>query len=705
MALMDVDDTEVIPNSLPKSVCEMKANILAMKHKLRSKHDELVQKKEDILNAFLAILWGIPDAIAASILKALTQIARQVLKMALEQVSAIIASALESVFMLFMYIILEVKSSIFAIVTIPRDVAIKHLDAEMDSLNSLDTDISKIKSIVGKWSKKMNPEDYGSNITSAMPSIEAALDAIVEIIAEVEDDIPYFDKSKYNTVLVNINSAISTLTINSPMIGGIELPTAGYDSAVSDAFEERKAKVKAEYNEKREEAKIRYQEREYTIENKTDKEYIYYKPRPQTPYEQENTFMTMSSLDKYKYDIRIIDMEEKTILNAQYYRAIADVDIHKYTAGAVNKLKDEFGGFVSGFADDMAELYKALGRLGKNISAASMHYRAYQMYVNTMYNWKEKIENLVEDIVGFLTKGASASSSFVASKSMRRAAKYIALADKYGKDYVKDIEDGKNIAQTSEVLIQTKMSTMLDTSDLVLASSITDSIIKSVNSTKEFLDETKQFDDMMHNIEMIPDWNGATGVWAVDPYKSSQSPHSKFMAWGTAAGIQAPLASVSTGSHQNPQVEKLNILLNNMSTSVSLMKSHNSSVRSAIMSFDPPTSDHVEKIKQILSSMNLLEVFAGTMMFSSLVESVVADVKKIKGGDFKYKRCEEKYPDLFSNSDVKEEMALTKIRRRDRDARRLARDINKFKIKSDESTNWSGDPYEGPYSDNESRFV
>jgi hypothetical protein len=207
---------------------------------------------------------------------------------------------------------------------------------------------------------------------------------------------------------------------------------------------------------------------------------------------------------------------------------------------------------------------------------------------------------------------------------------------------------------------------LLTTSNALLRSGITDSMIKLINADEDLYESNVSLQLFVAALEQIRDWDDAVNVWAVNPEQSALNPYVNLLVRSTAA--QVKLAGyMGIGEAGNQRARSL---MREIDSLFRTIRRHNSDVIAVLYSYEPTKSTEITDLMSLLKSNGLFQVFSQALSIANTASNIMKS-DAIKTGIANrlsdvptYGACREAYPDLFRsdpNAEISRAQALDVI--------------------------------------------
>ena len=550
-------------------------------------------------------------------------------------ISQIAASISNAILKKLLAIFLSGPQAIMSLVTIPYEAAMKAIGEEQAALGRCNASINLVYSIVMKWRVGGRGAEFYSKMISAIPHIEKALTAISELIdgLEVDDDDiqsnAFFNTHKYNTVLYNLKVAT-----DKSMPEGSVVDNSRYERFVAAAsdkiYRETSAAEIANHNSRMSDINARY-------------------------------YAEMASVGSTNTGVSTNDIANaariEIIVSKYDIQKKAQIEFHKSKLRAM-KIEAEvkartspdvytaIGASVAAeFMCDLNIITKNIREFYRNIAIAFAANKRSQLMLNTIVNIEPMVSLLIGEIIDILRgSGNKAASSIV--PVLKGAEASMSLCKSTYRDAIVEYVGGS----TNEVKMALSLSKgwlYLEFANKSLAATVTDSLIKIINSDESMLSTSSELKRLIARISAIPDWDGKPLVWAVDPLQSSRSPYIDLVLKSSSMILDIPNMLFGGGGDIQSSVRE-NVL--DLRKSFAVVKKHASAVYVAISSYQPYYGSEYGDIAKILKSAGVFDKFASTMSFISVIREIAQITGSLDDTEYdvpNYNNCRASYPSMF----------------------------------------------------------
>jgi len=635
----------------PETICKIKAQVYKTKGIALRKTEEAKDVIEEIQKIKAEYRYG---RITASIFAELTALAGSLVNQLVGEVQSLATKEVARLFGFIMQAILEVANLPYLLVAIPQEAAKEALNSEKHYLMLAKSNMLKIKYYINKWIGKLIPADYYTVLKSVndyVVELSRDLQAMLTSIKTAEYTDFEFDSRLHNMILSNFKKTINGLKTGNNTI-------AGKLRSVIQAEEEREyrekvIKIKSKYNTLRRDAVIEYSDRTinlYTNEG-SDVRGVYNKviKTENVPGDNrvgingKNSEALKGEVDAeavYKNKLKNYNASEQAEIIAAKFESTKNVfsgeSLDTYNTIITNKLKDLGDEFV----DDMESIYRLMGEFSKNMAFALTNYKLSMTYVNNMIG----IESMADGWYNFFLKAVQGTSF----ESLRTAAPAVATANgsmNVVKDKISKVKRGS--FETANVYATVK--TITDFAYNTYSNYVSDDLISIVNAYSNASFKNEKFEEYIGLLRAIKDFYGDPG-WANEA--NLGNPDLKGAHYNR---IISDINKVNTNvSNPIPRsnfadiLGNLNEIFRGVDSDIDKLVSHNSIVNSTISSFNPGLTSGLEKVLQLLKSLDLLHVLALGQSLDHLLIGMI----KTKDLELNIIDCEDAYEEIFDDEDI-----------------------------------------------------
>ena len=192
----------------PKSICSIYAEAYALYAQLVETIARIraaLSKAIKIKNAILYGVISVADAAAAALISTATAVAATVASQILKKAASATSVAIEALLAPILKILMSGPSTIFALVNLPLEEAIKSAENERMHLSKAKSSLDLIISIFSKWTLQFGGGKYASKMAEAMPYLDSAIKKSNRLINQLDvsdqqnlSRSSYFDEGIYN---------------------------------------------------------------------------------------------------------------------------------------------------------------------------------------------------------------------------------------------------------------------------------------------------------------------------------------------------------------------------------------------------------------------------------------------------------------------------------------------------------------------------
>jgi len=630
-----------------KQACETVLNTQIAIVRIIKRVRDISEKLKILLENKSKLKYGIInllDVIGAETLTAISSVAASAAKAILGAVSGMASTLLEAILSSILKILLANPTAIFSLVAIPHQHAVKAVAEERRLLQEARRNMRTILFIILKWTQGIGGSRYYEQIKSALPYIQNAIALSVDIIHDLEGDPSddsetrnaKFNESKYRVMQRNLETAIEITKPDSIIDTKFQI-TKKVEQNRNRLYGNLKAKIDDSYGKRRRDLSLWYSERAVLISQSSES--------------LKAALQEESLRHEYAIKRKNIDTEHKEKLHAAELQAAAQAlsDKSAYLKAA--------GGIAAEFSHDIDVLGTNLAEFTENLKDAYSAYRRSQGLCNAIYRIRDLITNLINEIIDILRKTSNVSAS-AAIKSFETAQSIMEVVEE---DFSDNVERYENPSEKiSSIELSGTVITgygLLSSADSLLDGTITQSLADLINSDDVLQLANEDFERFHQALTQIPDWDGQLGVWAVSPTDGAISPYVQMIADAITVLVKVPPLAISNNTDDRDEITKI---LKSINGSFRVLISHNAFVSNTLNSYVPYMSSEAGNLTRILANAGLLENFATAMSVAALTADIVTSI--VKGGLDEamptYANCRASYPDLYSNAEAAEAVAL-----------------------------------------------
>lgn len=632
----------------PKKACEMILNvqiellrIIKRVREIKDKIKSIIEMKGKLKYGFINLM----DVIGAEMLAAIASIAASAAQAVFGAISGIAATFLEAILSSILKILLAHPTAIFSLVAIPHSQAIKATQEERMHLEQARRNLRTILYIILKWTKGPSGRRYYDQIKNALPYIRKAIDLSYDLLNDLGGDNSQFNESKYRTMQLNIEKAIE-ITKPQSIIDTQFQVTRKVEANRERYYQEKAHIIDIDYKKQRKELANWYRQETTELNQEGDN--------------LQSAVKAETIRNQYAFKRKAIDTERKIELHKAQLDATARslVDKSAYVKAV--------GGVASEFVEDVRILGINLREFVDNAKSAYKAHMRSQNLCNTIYEIRNLIIRLIDQIITLLRKVSNASAE-IAIKGLETAQSMLEVAEKEFVEVTADFEDPS--AKISSIQLSTTNITghgLLVSADAILSGTITDSLIDLINSDDVLGKANVDFENFTKELEKIPDWDGAlirangrrVSRWATNPSSSAISPYIQMIADATTILGKVPILALSNTVADR---EKVTDIIKSVNKTFRVLFTHNSKVADTLYSYRPYMTSEAGNLMRILSKAgNLLDGFALTLSLTTLITDITLSMTPSPLDDTvpTYANCRIHYPELYKTPEAREAVTM-----------------------------------------------
>lgn len=577
--------------------------------KLLSWKDKL-NKLKLIGKKLLSILFGgteylkaIASGILPEIVAASAAFATQIVNSYFSAASSAVRTALEAIFNQILKILLAGPESIFSLVNLPLKQARLHCKQEAVYLTQANGALNTIMRILNKWLSGFESDRFYKQMQEAIGPIKKALADIEAMIKDLQTGTGFFDRTKFDRIMTNLNIAIEKTVPKSVLMEKLGLN----DQLDQDRTQWERDKIneagkqylveKRSMNQKWRDAvnAARYQPNDAT-------KLINSAPIVSNAIKSNLTSSVLESqlavIDaKYESEIEGIDrkfeLRKAEIKNEAAFEFSKPSRISSSLHTAATRLEEDF-------KSDLQLVKDNINILISSIKNAFIEYKESQFFTGVVYDSIENLKGLLKWFINLGGKvGDKASDATVLSFN---GAKF--FIEDVKDDFESDISEWKasRIDPTKMAVDLTLGNVELKTASSILSATVTESLISMINFDESLGEEAIKFEKFRKRIEEIKDFKGVSGKWGTNDL-TSIGDVTIYVSLISKISLQIASAPIRMASPR--QKEKLELQKNITETSNEFRKllNHNSIVSSVLFSYNPYQSGMTNQLKRLLDSL------------------------------------------------------------------------------------------------------
>jgi len=637
----------------PKAACQAIADVETAYAEVLAKIAAVRQTIADIFALRLKIRFGIfsslLDAVGAELVSAAESVAADISQSVMSAVSSASAAVLNAILAPLLKILLSVPTALFSLVAIPRTQCLQYLQDERRYLILAQGNFRMISGILAKWTNTGGGDHYYSQMKQSLPLIQQAIDFCIDIVDELNQDPLVFNQSKYAQLQQNLSAAIDlTKPFNS--ISSMTGFKQQIESDRSKRYEVLSNAINAKYVIKRNQVTAFYQADMAAIPPNTTVPLLTKGPsafqkevgRDRQTIAQLNSGALTNAVKEEKarqtYEQRLANLDtQKTI---ELARAQTDANEDALIHGS--DIAKSLQGVAAEFTYDLQIVTQQLSEFADNMKTAYLRYQGTKLTANTIYRSDALIRGIIQWIIDAMrTINSGAKQGVILPMDGARSMLEI-VDEKFTEDISKYEAPDKNISATGLTIDLFLGNQLLTTADAMLDATITSSLIALLNAPNILQDSTGEFDVYIGKIAAIPDWDGATNIWAIDFINAAPAPY--------IASIADVLSLVSKIASFQSSKQSINNIFQKMDASLTKMIRHNLLVEGVIQSYVPYVGSDAGNITAILSKAGLLTQFASAMSMVGLVDSIISTLPaNLDNSVPNHANCQAAYPDMYAD--------------------------------------------------------
>ncbi len=585
--------------------------------------------------------FGVLDAVSAELVSAIGAAANQIAETIAGSISKVASNYLEQFMNLILKVVLAAPSSVFSLVNIPHEQAIKAGEKEGLYLEKAHNNIHNILRIILKWVGLRSGKDYYDQMQEALPHISNAIISAGNVIADLEGDSAVgnderdstFNEVEYNKMRGYLNLAVEATRSKSKLYEEFQVAKRK-EIENSEKFRIESEKINEEFNASKKALSTWYRESYEKLRGNSNSltERASFNVKEQalkTDYGRRLNRITS------RRDLKLTNaktkIEAETLVNSSLWVKAAS-------------------GVAGQFDYDIGILGNELQALLENIKKASIKNKECQLYCNNIYNIKDIVRTLIRTIISYLRKGSNAAGSALASviegsQTLMEIVEtdFLDASDRYEKP-------DKDISASELSITLTAGHTLLIGADSTLEAAVSDSLKNLINSDDLLVSENVELSTFIGKLYQIPDWDGKIGVWSTDIQNASLSPYIQMIADATTTLVKVPALSMTNRDKDRDRVKKI---IRDIDSNFNKVKKHNRLVLNTLYEYTPFASSEAGDLKKLLDRAGLLQSFALVMSITTVVTELMVNYDTAFGDEWPtFSSCKDAYPDSFSDPDI-----------------------------------------------------
>ena len=628
----------------PRIACETLATVEATWDSINKAYKQIKSILKKIAVFKFKLKFGgadIADFLSSNLIDALGTISAAVSSSILGAISNASALILEAIFASILKIILAFPTAIFSLVAIPQKRALYYVTQERLYLTRANSNLRDILNIIIKWTKSVQGPSTFDQMNKALPFINKAIQLCEALVRELdgpparpgEPPQSYFDEQKFNALHSNLQSAIN-----------LTKPSFGFDQQLNLT---RNIQIDADriYNQNIVSVNAEYKRRKAEItQNYTSKI-----SSSQQSHSALNAISQSIKQDEIKntYEVQMASLESWYTVHKAGVRSEAQI---KAATNGSNYVK-AIGGVAAEFSYDINRMSHSLSDFLKNMKNGYVANIQSQTMSNAVYNSKALISALISECL-FLIRQSSHATAELAILGIESAQSLIEITrDKFTDATDRFKSPDKSISDAELSIADNIGYQLLISADAAIDSTITKSLIDTINSASLLQDSSGRYDAYIQTIAAIPDWDGTRGVWAVRISDASPAPYISIVAKATTMISKIPALVTSRSEKDKASIASL---VKNIDLLYQNALRHNAEVERALSSYTPYMGSELGNLMKLLSNAGVLDDFATAMSIANISSQLIANI--FNGGFNNVipndKNCKEAYPDLTFSSDA-----------------------------------------------------
>lgn len=614
---------------------EVSAKFSETYERIKAAISKIVKAIADFKMGILDISGGLLGSLAGAIAGAASAAASAIAGAA----AAAAAAALEAILAPLLTILMSAPEAIFSIIAIPIEQARDAVDKEREKINDVKHSLNMIVTIIDSWKLGVpNGDVYYRQMKAAMNAITnslASLDVILEKLGD--DENSEFDNSEFDKLKSNLNAAIeatipqSNMTVIDALSKKIELKKS---NIIKKGTIEIDKKVAIKRKDKLRLRNLDIAKVQSWGANDDD---VILNPEAAAK---------ISIIDaKYNTSLSGIDVWKKSEMTKLAY----DAEI-KARENYKNNISDTINDMQAKYNIDIVVMKKESANIYESMRDAYLAQKASKTLTYNIYKSRSIINTILAWLISVLRdvgNGAGKAAMYPLGASKKTVT---AVKEMY-EESIANYEDKPGGAATLDTALKLPAGhMMLLSAEAVMAATITDSLIKLINSDDVLQADADNFDKFLVEIEGIYDFGSDSAAdgkntWGTKVGGGGLTPYTQLIIDVKTISLKAPMAVVGGESSRNSFKKSIA----DVSTTIDSLLEHNAVVSTVLHSYTPYQSPYAKDLKDALDMLGLLSSFALTMSMVALVEDIIGNENRFSAETPSYDTCVRDYPEMFAD--------------------------------------------------------
>jgi hypothetical protein len=171
-----------------------------------------------------------------------------------------------------------------------------------------------------------------------------------------------------------------------------------------------------------------------------------------------------------------------------------------------------------------------------------------------------------------------------------------------------------------------------------------------INADDVLQSANQEFDEFIHKLYNILDWDTKIGVWTVDVLYSATPPCIQLIA--DAFTLITTVMSDKENAYN---------IITTMESRFRQLFNHNNYVKNVLESYQPYKISEAGDLTRMLSSAGLLDIFAKGLSVANIIENIISNTRAGKFNESipTLKNCSKYYKDLYGDPAVAETFVMS----------------------------------------------
>jgi predicted DNA binding CopG/RHH family protein len=503
---------------------------------------------------------------------------------------------LKIIFLQILKLLLSTPEALFSFVFIPKDMAESYSNNEKKHLLRAKNDIDHISDVITRWSSVAVDDNlYYDIIKRALPYIKDALDVAHQVSVDLNNtentsfqNSLAFDEGKYDRIKNDIAQAQDILKTATNAQTPIDIATVVKRDS-DNIYKKLSDPIKEKYKSDKETLTSRY------VRN----------------LEQISNSEGVSDFDvrqKYTNDLKRLDDNLSVKLEEARIRSVKEA-----TSGSGSNYRRLLKESGNEFEYDVQVLNSHLLGLPLNLQTAYTHYTNKQIMCSVLYNMDGMLKNLVNEVLNQLKPKPMPIDDVTGAEN------YLSIAHDKATDAIdKFNKSDKEISPSQMVETKFAVNTFLNLANNALNVTMNGKLRKLLDTVLILRDASGSYNQFLINLANIPDWDGASNVWAVKPSYAAP-PYIQATANSLDVVVKAPF---TFNTNNKVKRNTVGTLMSDIKSAINKHLSHNSYVDNVLYSYNPKSYPELNELISMLSKSGLMKVFSENISVLSIIAAI-----------------------------------------------------------------------------------